>query len=303
MLSLFLLACAPEVPVSVEGPPAVVPDVPVMEPDPAPVLVDPRPVSFHAFDGDAASWDAIRYTYGFYGSTMPASAVRPEGLDPDDWAAIVDAGDDADLLAQTVDTLLLYERPHAVLIDGLTPETLDTVALAADLLAGSPHWRGRWGVRVPDSAVSYAELEPAFVALFEAGAIVLPELDAAADDYCAAASYPGGRDLWLSHRIRGEYGAPARMMWLLDLHTSMGSDSRIVPTLQVADRDAGILDRALYVWQTYSQLDALIEVEAGGPGSWVWGQEPERDDAFAASYVHYAVDGRVTALRGDVACP
>ena len=52
------------------------------------------------------------------------------------------------------------------------------------------------------------------------------------------------------------------------------------------------------------RLRALRPVEIVELPVWEFGASgPLRDDAFAASYVHYAVDGRVTALRGDVACP
>lgn len=276
------------------------------------------PHSFHIIDReDVYHWDAVRVIAEANEATLISSQNKPEDLDVAFWAQKVNAtwyanGQD---LADAIHNALSQgaSSPRMVMVDELNSGTIDIVADAADHLREHyPQWTGRWGAFVVNgTAVSFARLNPAIDALFDAQATLAVELYARQSEYCASGDSAGERDVWLADFYNGGRSL-ARMNWLMKRRTYRDSSSHVSVLFGVTDSymngtNPGVfLDRMFYVFLSRTYHDWTIAYDNGGPGAYKWDSpangNTSRDVAFADSYEHYVVNGKASSRLGQVSC-
>ncbi len=276
------------------------------------------PHSFHIIDrADPYAWDAIRGIVDSNDAALICSQNRPDDLPYEQWAQKVNAtwyGSGVELAEAINDALSQgASSPRMVMVDELNSGTIDIIAEAADHLRSTyPQWTGFWGAFIVNgTAVSYARLNPAIDALFDAQATLAVELYPRQSEYCAASSSAGGRDVWLAEFINGG-SSLARMNWLMKRRSWKGSSSHVSVLFGVTDsymngtNPAVFLDRIFYVLLTRSYHDWTISLEHGGPGAYKWDSpamgNSSRDAAFAASWEHYVKGGSQSSRMGQVDC-
>jgi hypothetical protein len=276
------------------------------------------PHSFHIIDrADIYAWDSARAIAESNDATLICSQNRPDDLAHAYWAQKINATwyANGQSIADAIHTALSQGEasPRMVMIDELNSSTIDLIAEAATVMNEQyPQWVGRWGAFIVNgTAVSYARLNPAIDALFEAQATMGVELYVRQSEYCASGSTAGARDVWLAEFYNGS-SSLARMNWLMARRAYKGSSSHISVLFGVADTymngtNPGVfLDRMFYVFLTRTYHDWMISMENGGPGAWKWDDpamsNTSRDASFAASYGHYVVNGSQRSRLGQVSC-
>ncbi len=276
------------------------------------------PHSFHIIDrADSYAWDAIRGIVDRNDAALICSQNRPDDLPTDRWAQKVNAtwyGSGQELAEAIHGALSLgTSSPRMVMVDELNSGTIEIIADAAEhMRTHYPQWTGFWGVFIVNgTAVSYARLNPAIDALFDAQATLAVELYPRQSEYCASGSSAGARDVWLAEFINGS-SSLARMNWLMKRRTWKNSNSHISVLFGVTDsymdgtNPAVFLDRIFYVLLTRSYHDWTISLENGGPGAYKWDApamgNTSRDAAFVDSWEHYVEAGRQSSHKGQVSC-
>ena len=219
--------------------------------------------------------------------------------------------------------------PAYAMIDELAsnPASRAYVKNTADQLRTKyPELRGRWGAFIgfgnykaaPPNTVSW----PAAIdALLKADAVLSLELYPSKEEYCKSGNTTKARDLWLAKQFNGT-STLGRLSWLLKRRKALNSKSHITPLLGVGDILVGktngaiFIDRMFYVWKHYSVAPSLINLGNGGAGAYKWtAYDPNpangqlygvttklRDEQFAASFVHYSVQGKTSSRLGQVHC-
>jgi hypothetical protein len=278
----------------------------------------PAPHGYHIVviaDGDR--YDSIRALADAGQGPIVTSQNKPDDLPWERWARNVHYASYAssEALADDLHHLLCVPgaAPLEVMIDELKPESMELIRGAAERMrARYSQWSGRWGAYVVNGeAVAYPNLAPALDALLDADAIVAPEMYAIESHYCAAGRDAAARDQWLADFFRGT-DRLGRFHWLAQRRADRGSHSELTVLFGVTDHYLDgpspdvFLDRMFYVWATRTGYRGVILPDNGGPGAYKWEAatvgSTSRDRAFAESYQHYGVQGRVDSRLGPVPC-
>ncbi|MBP6628040.1 MAG: hypothetical protein KA297_01340 [Kofleriaceae bacterium] len=282
----------------------------------------PGPASFHfVFQQGPSYWDAIVPMAQANPAVILLAQNQPPQVPPSSWAAYLSYRRPQQPTAAEVNRLLIdpATAPRFVMFEELHDTTSQDyfVALADELRTRYPQWAGRWGVFLTYG--NYPRLAAGIDALLRADAAIGLQLYPRKADYCASASSAGGRDVWLAEQFSGS-ATVGRLAWIMQRRAALGSRSEITPLFGVGDTLAGVssaavfIDRMFYVWATRTSYRSLLLAARGGPGAYKWQDVADtaegygvgsaaRDQQFAASYQHYAVDGRIDSRLGPVSCP
>jgi hypothetical protein len=269
---------------------------------------------------DTYSWDAIKALSESNGGPMITSQNKPEGVPYDHWNRNISVlwYQSGEQMADAINAILSNPAgaPARVMIDEVRSASKDMVAACARRMRSVyPQWRGRWGAYiVTGEAIAYPNLQPAIDELLDAGAPLGVEMYAHQSRYCASGSTIAERDRWLGDYFHGSRGAfsQGRFHWLAQRRRIRGSESQLTVLFGVTDdfldgrAPAKFLDRMFYVWATRSGYRGTILDDNGGPGAWKWDApkmgNTSRDLAFAESFQHYSVEGRISSRLGPVPC-
>lgn len=290
------------------------------DPTTTPVYPTPFPASFHIVDrDDIYTYDSIVGLVNAYRGPLITSQNPPKTVDHLHWAQNISVtwyADGAEMAA-AVDAALtpVDSAPMFVMIDEVRSESIQLVADAAVILARDyPRWAGRWGAYlVNGEGVGYDGLNPAVDALLDANAVIVAEMYADQDRYCASYDSAGSRDVWLAAWFAGESeGFGKRFGWLANRRNEMGSASQlqvlfgVTETYMNGTNPAIFLDRMFYVWMTRSGFPSTLSLANGGVGAYKWddpyNSNTSRDLAFADSFDHYVVQGLTSSRQGQVDC-
>ena len=285
--------------------------------------VFPGPVGVHSFhfvyDGYQPYWDSILALGAAHPSVGFVALVRPPEIALDRWVASQHtsfAPTGAELARQI--NLLLVDpatAPLMVMVDELNAGTVAYIdELARTMRDRYPQWEGRWGV----FSTVFTGGQPAIDGLLLAHAHIASERYFTRDDYCAAGTTGGARDISLATFFDGD-STLARYDWLVARRAAMGSRSPLSVLFGVTDRymtgasPAVFLDRMFYVWATRTRHPEALDIANGSVGAWKWTprfvpggfgtSNPSRDLAFSDSVNWYGVAGMRTSRLGPVPCP
>ncbi len=284
----------------------------------------PGPVGIHSFhfvyDGDQPYWDSILALGAAHPEIMFVADVRPPEITLDRWAksqhtTVSATGAE---MARNINTILVdaVNAPAMVMVDELNGGTVAYVdELARTMRDRYPQWEGRWGVF---STVFTPPGPPAVDSLLLAHAHIASERYFTRDDYCAAGSTGGARDIALAAFFDGD-ATLDRFHWLTVERARLASRSPLTVLFGVTDRymtgtaPAVFLDRMFYVWATRTRHPEVLDIANGSVGAWKWTprhvdggfgtSNTSRDLAFSESVQWYGVDHMRASRLGPVACP
>lgn len=280
------------------------------------------PSGFHTITAaKLTTWDAILALSSSHAGQLIAAQNQPPGVSANRWAKNIHTSHYATPEAMADAMHLTFVKgggaPLAMLIDEVKTSTEGYIKTVADRMRTVyPQWKGRWGAYlVNGTAVAYPNLATGIDALLQADAIIAVELYPYLTDYCSSGTTTAARDKWLGDFFHGSRGAfpQGRFHWLAQRRAAKGSASHLTVVFGVTDKFVGgsgaakLIDRMFYVWITRSGYPSIISLQGGGPGAWKWDgpyvSSTSRDLAFAQSFEHYVVQGKISSRLGPVSCP